>query len=97
MTVQQYLSEFFEEANKCLEKQVAGLRETVEDLHHERDEARQHIKRLELLTPGGSEFYDDPKRCIDWIEERIGVKNRQHVELVQARRRVAELEAQAAS
>jgi len=34
----------------------------------ERDAARKH---LESLTPGGSEFAGDPKRCHDHVRERI--------------------------
>jgi hypothetical protein len=26
---------------------------------------------LENLTPGGSEFYEDIPRCVDWIKDRI--------------------------
>lgn len=25
-------------------------------------------KRLEKLTPGGSEFYNDPDKCLDWLQ-----------------------------
>jgi len=26
---------------------------------------------LESLTPGGSEFHDDPERCVAWIKDRL--------------------------
>lgn len=28
-------------------------------------------RRLEDLTPGGSEFYHDPLRCLDFVEDKI--------------------------
>jgi len=32
---------------------------------------KEVCKALESLTPGGSEFHDDPKRCLAWIKDRL--------------------------
>jgi hypothetical protein len=35
------------------------------------DEDVRAMRALESLTPGGSEFAGDVKRCVDWIKDRI--------------------------
>lgn len=40
----------------------------VERLTGERDNLR---RSLESLTPGGSEFYDSPNNCIEWVQRRL--------------------------
>jgi len=32
-----------------------------------REKYEEVCRQLEELTPKGSEFYNDPKRCLDWI------------------------------
>ena len=34
-------------------------------------------KQLESLTPGGSEFYNDPERCIQWVKDRLATVSKQ--------------------
>ena len=50
------------------------------------------VKSLYSLTPGGSEFHNDPDRCIQWIKARLAtvteqVKKRQQVEADNAKLR----------
>jgi hypothetical protein len=49
----------------------------------ERDEARREVERLlEDLSPGGSEFVGDPKRCAQFVRERLAT----NMEFVKAAR-----------
>lgn len=32
---------------------------------------RELVKSIEKMTPGGSEFHDDPERCLQWIRDRL--------------------------
>lgn len=32
---------------------------------------RSAQRYLEDLTPGGSEYVDNPKRCYEWVQERL--------------------------
>lgn len=36
-----------------------------------KDEYARIVSRIEALTPGGSEFSGDIRRCLDWIKGRI--------------------------
>ena len=38
-------------------------------------------RELEKLTPGGSEFHDEPERCIKWIKDKIKNQHKRYVEL----------------
>lgn len=29
------------------------------------------MRLLESLTPGGSEFYENPENCVEWIQRRL--------------------------
>lgn len=43
-------------------------------------------KRLEKLTPGGSEFYNDPDKCLDWLQ----MQNASYKEQFKRRRKAEE-------
>ncbi len=45
-------------------------REVIEDALREALGMKTLAERLVALTPGGSEFHDDPDRCLDWLEKR---------------------------
>lgn len=49
------------------------------------------MRALERLTPGGSEFFNDPDRCAEWVSERRQAVTRQMMRAV--RRRSAVLDA----
>jgi hypothetical protein len=52
-------------------------RETIsEDLRWAIAELERVNKLLHDITPGGSEFYNDPDRCIENIKEQIEVSRR---------------------
>lgn len=63
----QLKTEAFERANITLQEQVASLTK-------ERDDA---LKALHDLTPGGSEFVGDVKRCVEWIRVRFTSEHEQ--------------------
>ena len=48
---------------------------------------------LESLTPGGSEFKNNPKACHEWIKARLQTRGRVASERNQLRARVAEAHA----
>lgn len=67
-------------ANEQLQKTVDELDEIAQsagrkhvqaniDLHKEREENEKVKRLLHDLTPGGSEFYNDPAYCAKWIRE----------------------------
>lgn len=43
------------------------------------------MRILENLTPGGSEYFNDPERCAKWIEDRLSNAQRITVEAVKDR------------
>jgi hypothetical protein len=43
-------------------------------------EARELQRLLEDLTPGGSEFHDDPQRCAQYVRERLATVARVQAE-----------------
>lgn len=45
------------------------------------DQAAYHriLRRLELLTPGGSEFHNDADRCLDWVVDRYTMWKRNSI------------------
>jgi hypothetical protein len=47
------------------------------------------MRALELLTPHGSEYVNDPERCVEFVRESLASQMRQIVRLT---RRVRELE-----
>lgn len=49
-------------------------------------EAEKYRLALEELTPGGSEFYKNPKRCISYIQDRFEFGHKAKVEAVRLRR-----------
>ena len=51
----------------ALEAEVVGKQKTIIELARKVDRFRNH---LESLTPGGSEFHNDPVRCVEWVHER---------------------------
>jgi hypothetical protein len=44
------------------------------------DEGELAMRVLEMLTPGGSEFYNDPVRCYEHIKDRFERNHRMIVE-----------------
>lgn len=52
------------------------------------------VKELEKMTPGGSEFHNDPGRCLEFIQERQDTVIKIALERKRLRERVAELEAE---
>jgi len=49
------------------------------------------IRRLERLTPQGSEFYNDPDRCFAHIEELIYSGHEAKKEVVRQKRKVSDM------
>jgi hypothetical protein len=47
--------------------------------------ASQYRMALESLTPGGSEFYDDPDRCVSFVKDHDQSQHRHLIELVKIR------------
>ena len=45
-----------------------GMIQEIIDSHNKGIEA---MKLLESLTPEGSEFHNDPERCVEWVRERL--------------------------
>jgi hypothetical protein len=43
-------------------------------------EVRELQRLLEELTPGGSEFHDDPRRCAEHVRERLATVSRVQAE-----------------
>lgn len=56
---------------------VPALLADVDALTAERDVLR---RLLESLTPGGSEFYDNPEACAMWARNRVGITSKIAVE-----------------
>ncbi len=54
------------------------------------DEVKKLKRLLEDLTPGGSEFYDDPQACFDFVKEHV--HSFPKMLLQERRRRDAEIE-----
>ena len=52
-------------------------------------ERNKLMRMLERLTPGGSEFHDDPERCVEWIQSSIHLSAKHIIE-----RKRAEAEAE---
>ena len=64
---------------ECYEKLIQE-RKTVDlesQLHQEREKRQQLTKLLESLTPGGTEFYNDPDRCVQWVKDRLAIVSEQ--------------------
>jgi hypothetical protein len=66
---------------------------TYEDIGLTPEEVVGFCKELEKLTPGGSEFYNDPGKCLDWVKDWLSMtkkfaKDRIHLraELEQVKR-----------
>ena len=62
------------------------------------EENRQLKEYLESLTPRGSEFHNDPERCVAWVRERLSgvveqVKKRKVAETEVERLRLACIDA----
>ena len=57
-----------------------------------RAENKRIIKLFELLTPGGSEFYNDPDRCYRFAKDSHATMGKVAAERNALRARVAELE-----
>lgn len=51
-----------------LSAELKRLSNIAFQLEEDRDKL---IMSLEALTPGGSEFHNDPQRCLDWISDRM--------------------------
>ena len=51
----------------ALEAENAELHEDVAVIEAQNDRLMRH---LESMTPGGSEFHNDPGRCVLWITQR---------------------------
>lgn len=47
-----------------------GTNDAITELVAEAREYRAVYERLVAMTPGGSEFHEDPGACLDWLEER---------------------------
>jgi hypothetical protein len=67
-----------------LTRSVPALLAEVAAVTGERDEAR---RLLEGLTPGGSEFHDNPQRCAEWARQEISRNIQGRVDAVAARNR----------
>jgi Protein of unknwon function (DUF3310) len=48
-------------------------------------------RELSYLTPGGSEYYNDPDRCIECIKDRIAVAERMAKKLARERKEVSNM------
>lgn len=60
-----------------------------ESEYQERAEAVQRL--LENLTPGGSEFVDDPQRCYAFVKDRLLESHRKAVNAIKERKALEEL------
>ncbi len=49
---------------------------------------------LEALTPGGSEFHDNPSACLDWIRNRLRTTGEIAAERNKLRRQLAAAQAE---
>ena len=67
---------------------LGGYRRALEEAASLRQENKELKKMFHDLTPGGSEFVNDPKRCVAFIEDIIYKQNKT------LRQRIAELEAE---
>ena len=74
---------------KCLDAVRDSLRKENKAL---RAENKRIIKLFELLTPGGSEFYNDPDRCYRFAKDSHATMGKVAAERNALRARVAELE-----
>ena len=45
-----------------------GMIQEIIDSHNKGIEA---MKLLESLTPSGSEFHNDPERCVEWVQYHV--------------------------
>lgn len=54
------------------------------------DEPRSAQRYLEDLTPGGSEYFDNPKRCYEWAVGRIEAAHRIAMDAARDRNRQRE-------
>lgn len=57
-------------------------------MRNQRDIDREGLITLENLTPGGSEFHNDPARCREWIQR---IKTECHEVVIKLRREKEEL------
>lgn len=56
------------------------------NLEHALSECRRYRLALESLTPGGSEFFENPQRCVEHIRERFESGDEAKKELARLRR-----------
>jgi len=54
--------------------------------------AHELMKMIEKLTPGGSEFYNNPERCINWANDRMSSAGTLAAERNRLRTQVSNLE-----
>lgn len=75
----------------CSAHDLAVLAQIFVDVMKEQEEAKYNapaMKALHDLTPGGSEFVVDIKRCVDWIRERFKT---QHEKILSQQKELKEL------
>ena len=68
--------------NETLIEEVRAGSERIAALTTERDSCQ---RMLEDLTPGGSEFYRNPIRCRNWVQDRLSSAHASTVKAVQER------------
>ena len=76
------VGEVFESQNtriKFLEEELKGRDHEIEFLNKCR-------KALESLTPGGSEYFRDPERCVSCVRDRFKTGHEAKKELVKLRK-----------
>ena len=78
---------------KVLRQKIENQRVRIVDLERARRQQNKEIeflnkcrKALESLTPGGSEYFRNPERCVSTVRERIKHGHEAKKELVRLRR-----------
>jgi cell shape-determining protein MreC len=57
------------------------------------EEYKKLLRKLEAFTPGGSEFYNDPDRCLRYLSDRLATLGKIAAERNSYRRIAEEYEA----
>jgi len=78
----------------ALAASVQGWTDTALELLADRSRFRSAIVSL---TPGGSEFYDNPERCAEWVQERLSTTGKIAAERNELRKERDALSAELAS
>ena len=77
----------------CIVQPDELSREAAAEITRVRAEVERRDLALQSLTPKGSEYVNDPDRCVAYVRERFQSGHDAKMEAVRLRARVAELEA----